>query len=109
MTTEFEPDLFYEGQLPTTKTALYTVASDTAAYVKQFSIFNTNAVTQTVLVYVNFSGTSRLWRRYSLTQNESAELLDQNQVLVLPEGAIIEAQTTTASAVDCFILGVLES
>jgi hypothetical protein len=99
----------YEGQLPTTKTVLYTVPEDAVAYVKQISIYNTNAAAQTVKFYVKPGATSRTWRRYSLNQDESAELLDQNQVLMLDEGDSIEAETTTASAVDCFIVAVVEA
>ena len=108
MTTASEPTVLYEGQFPTTNTTLYTVPSDAVAYIKQISVFNTNAASQTIVFYVAPSATSRTWRRYVLAQNESAELLDQDQVLVLPSGSYIEAETTTASAVDCFILGVLE-
>lgn len=108
MSTEHKVSVVYEGQLPSTKTALYTVPEDAVAYIKQISIFNTNATAETILVYVKPGATSRLWRRYVLALNESAELLDQNQVLLLEEGDQIEAETTTADKVDCFITAVVE-
>lgn len=108
MASDFIPAVVYEGQLATTKTVLYTVPEDNVAYIKQISIYNTNAATQTVKFYVKPGSTSRTWRRYSLAVDESAELLDQHQVLVLEAGDQIEAETTTASAVDCFIIAVIE-
>ena len=108
MAGEFTPTVVYEGQLPTTKTTIYVVPEDVTAYIKQISIYNTNAAAQTIKFYVKPGATSRTWRRYVLNLDESAELLDQNQVLLLDSGDEIEAETTTASAVDCFITAVLE-
>lgn len=108
MAGDFTPTVVYEGQLAITKTVLYTVPEDVNAYIKQISIYNTNAAAQTVKFYVKPGATSRTWRRYVLNLDESAELLDQNQVLLLQAGDQIEAETTTASAVDCFITAVLE-
>lgn len=99
-----------DGQLAITQTVLYTVPALTTCYVKRFSIFNTNAAEQTVEVWINPSGSAaRRWRRYVLAQNESADMLDDSDALLLPPGAKIEARTTTASAVDYFVMGVEET
>lgn len=105
----FTGKVLADGQLATTKTQLYTAPADTVAYVKRMSIFNTNAAQQTIVVYINASGTSRKWRRYVLEQNESADLLDAGDSLILEAADKIEAETTTATAVDFFIMGVEET
>lgn len=98
-----------DGQLPTSQTVLYTVPISATCYVKRFSVFNSNAAEQTVEVWINPSGSAaRRWRRYVLAQNESADMLDDSDALLLPAGAKVEARTTTGSAVDYFIMGVEE-
>jgi len=101
---------FADGQLPTTQTVLYTVPVSTTSYVKRFSIFTSNAAEQTVEVWINPTGAAaRRWRRYVLAQNESADMLDDSDALLIPSGGKIEARTTTGSAVDYFIMGVEET
>ena len=95
-----------DGQLPTSSAALYTVAASTTTWVKFFNLYNTNAAAQTILIYINVSGTDRLWRRVVLEQNESADLLDPGQSLQLEAADIIKGVTTTGSAVDYVITGV---
>ena len=104
----FSGTVLADGQLPSTKGTLYTVPADTVAYVKYLSLYNTNAAGQTILIYLNVSGTSRLIRRFTLEENESADLLDEGQSLQLQAGDLIEAVTTTATAVDYVITGVAE-
>jgi hypothetical protein len=98
-----------DGQLPTTKGTLYTVPAGTTTYVKRISFFNTNAASQTILVYINPGATSRTWRRYVLAQDEAVDLLDHGDALILQEGDLIEAHTTTGSAVDYFLMGIEET
>ena len=98
-----------EGQLPTTKGTLYTVPVAAVTYVKRISFFNLNAAQQTVIVYIKPGATSRTWRRYVLQQNESVDLLDHGDALILEAGDLIEAVTTTGSAVDYVIMGVEET
>lgn len=105
----FAGKVLADGQLATAKTQLYTAGAGVTAFVKRMSIFNTNAAQQTILVYINASGTSRKWRRYVLEQNESADLLDAGDALILEAGDKIEAETTTSTAVDYFIMGVEET
>lgn len=105
----FDGKVLADGQVASSKGTLYTVPASTVAYVSFFNIYNTNSSTQTVLVYINSSGTSRLWRRFELAENESADLLDQGQRLVLEAADLIEATTTNATSVDYVIAGVEES
>ena len=105
----FAGKVFAEGQLPSTKGTLYTVPSGKVAYIKRISIYNDNVATQTIVFYVKPGATSRKWCRYLLAQDESAELLIHGDALILEAGDMIEAETTTASAVDYFIVGVEET
>lgn len=98
-----------DGQLPNSKTALFTSPGATTTYVKKLSLFNDNAAQQLVIIYLNVSGTSRKWRRYILNQNESAEVLENGESVILEDGDSIEAVTTTASAVDYVLTGVEEA
>jgi hypothetical protein len=99
-----------DGTLPTSEGSLYTAPADTVAYVKRVSIFNSNSVEQTVMIYLQASGgSSRRWRRYVLAQNESAEVLEAGDSVHLGEGDSIRAATTTSGAVDYYITGVEES
>lgn len=97
-----------DGQLATTKSTLYTVPTGTVAYVKRIAFFNTNVASQTIVVYIKPNATSRKWRRYVLAQNEAVDLLDHGDALILEAGDLIEAETTTATAVDYILMGVEE-
>lgn len=100
---------FADGTLPTSKGTLYAAPADVlCSYVKRIAFHNDNAAEQTILVYVNFTGTSRKWRRYVLAQNESVDLLDHGDVLHLGPNDLLEAQTTTGSAVSYIVTGVEE-
>jgi hypothetical protein len=98
-----------DGQLPNAQAAIYTVPGGVTAYVKQVLFFNTNAATQTIDVWIDTSGTPRQWRRFELAQNQSASLLSEGESLQLVAGCSIQAVTTTASAVDYTITGVIET
>jgi hypothetical protein len=98
-----------EGQLATTKGTLYTVPALTTAYVKWFSLFNTNAAQQTIIIYIKPGATSRKIRRYVIAQNASVDVLQHGESIVLEAGDLIEAETTTATAVDYVITGVEEA
>jgi hypothetical protein len=98
-----------DGQLPSTKGTLYTVPGATTAYIKFMSVFNTNAAQQTVIIYANVSGTSREIARFVLEQNEWARVIEKDEALVLEAADLIEAETTTATAVNYLITGVEEA
>lgn len=105
----FSGKVLADGQLPTTKGTLYTVPGGTTTYVKFLSVFNTNAASQAIVIYVNSSGTSRKIARLVLTQDQFARVIDKDEALVLEAGDLIEAETTTATAVDYTIQGVEEA
>jgi len=109
MAGTFAPKVMGDGQLATTKGTLYTVPSVTSAYVKTFTVFNTNAATQTVIIYLKPSATSRKVIQLSLAQNESANVVDLIGQFILETGDLIEGETTTTTAVDYFIAGVEET
>ena len=101
----FAPKLLAEGQLAIVKTAVYTAPGATSAYVRTIKLFNTNAITQTINVYIS-TGTSRQTYRLSLQQNETGYIDDR---ITLETGDLIEADTTTATAVDFTVHGVEEA
>ena len=107
MAGTFTPKVLAEGQLATTKTTLFTAVA--ATYVKSLTLFNDNAAEQTVIVYVRPASTSRKIRRFVLAQNEHANAIDPGEIILLETGDLIEAQTTTASAVDFVLMGVEET
>lgn len=99
-----------DGQVATSVTALYTVPGATTAYLKSVTFLNTNAATQTLIVSVKRSGgTSRKVRQYTLAQNESADYIEPGSALLLSTGDAVEAITTTGTAVDYTVSGVLET
>lgn len=99
-----------DGQLPTTKGTLLTIAASTTGYVKNLFLYNGNAATQTVNLYLKRSGsTSRQIRRVELAQYESASVIEGEVAILLSTGDVIEGDTTTSSAVDYYIAGVLET
>ena len=60
-----------DGQVASSKGTLYTVPASTVAYVRSASFHNTNAATQTLIVYANVSGTSRIIGYATLAQHET--------------------------------------
>ena len=109
MAGTFTGKVLAEGQFATTKGTLYTVPGATVAYVKAFLVYNTNAATQTVNVYLKPGGTSRQIHKLSLLQNESANIIDLVGSFNLEAGDLIEGDTTTTTALDYIITGVEET
>jgi len=105
----FAAKVLAEGQFATTKGTLYTVPASTWTYVKAFFVYNTNAATQTVNVYLKPGSTSRQIVKLSLLQNESANILDVVGSFNLEAGDLIEGDTTTSTALDYVITGVEET
>ncbi len=106
----FTASSFASGFIPTGgAAAIYTVPAATKAYIKALSLYNTNAATQTVILYVNPTGTDREWQRVELAVNEFAEALENGATLELQTGGILKGTTTTGSAVTFVISGVLET
>lgn len=93
-----------DGQLPSSKGTLYTAAAVT--YVKSISCHSTSATSQTVILYTNRGGTSRVIARVPLEQYET---LYVELPIVLESGDLLEGVTTTATAVDYQISGGVEA
>lgn len=112
MPTAFAPKFLADGVLPTAQATIFTATADVGTYLKSFFMYNKNAATQTIDIWVlraNGSGTARRWRRLELLVNESAQLVDNDtQSLRLEPGDQLQAQTTTANAVDFDLDGVTE-
>lgn len=101
------PASLADGQLATSITDIYTAAADKAVYPSLLTLFNTNAASQTILIYVTRAGSAaRKIYRAVLAQNESAWC--DLKGLILSEGDKIGAETTTATAVDYTLSGVEE-
>lgn len=74
------------------------------------TFFNTNAATQTLNIYITRNGgTRRQIVQASLTQNSTFFLVAEGERLSLSPGDVLEADTTTGSAVDYFISGTTEN
>ena len=77
--------------------------------VNKITLFNNIQTIQTVILYVRRKfGNFRKLRQYVLMQNESAEYLSGGEILSLQPGDVLEAETTTADAVDFVVYGTLE-
>jgi len=99
-----------DGQAATSLTTVYTCPALSVAYIKSFSIYNTNAATQTVGVHIKRSGgTARQYRQFSLAEDESADVLSPGTSIQLSAGDVIQVITTTATALDYMITGVVEA
>lgn len=98
-----------DGQLSDSQAAIYTCPLNTVAYVKSITLFNTGASIETVILWINRSGTPRKWRQYIFGANEHADVLGGASSIILEAGDTIEAMTTTAGTVDYTISGVEET
>ena len=77
--------------------------------INKITLFNNIQTIQTVVLFVRRKfGAFRKLRQYVLMQNESAEYLQGGEILSLRPGDVLEAETTTADAVDFVIYGILE-
>lgn len=105
----FAGKVLADGQVASSKGTLYTVPGATTAYVRSASFHNTNAATQTLIVYAKPGSTSRVIGYFTLAQFETAYLVTGGESLVLEAGDLIEAVTTTGSAVDFVLTGLEET
>ena len=97
-----------DGQVATTWANIYA-PSGVKGILKQVDFYNTNVATQTLEVRITRSGsTARVLRRFTLLQNESVSLLTDGETLVLSTLDVLQAQTTTTTAVDYTISGAEE-
>ncbi|MEE9366810.1 MAG: hypothetical protein V3W44_09000 [Dehalococcoidales bacterium] len=96
------------GQVATSWATIYT-STGAKTVMKSADFLNIHALTQIVEVRVVFSGGSgREVGRAKLEVDEKYALLSEGEVLVMSSGDTIEAQTTTASAVDFTLTGATE-
>jgi hypothetical protein len=98
-----------DGQLPSSVGAIYT-ATAVKAVIKAVTLHNTNVTTQTINIYITRSGSTRrqLYRFAGITQFQSMDVLSDGETWTLSAGDTIDADTTTAAAVDFTILGATE-
>ena len=94
-----------DGQLANSKGTVYTCPASTTAYIKSITVYNSNSTSETVTLWLNRTGTSRVVFKATLTTGDYGEALDS--VLVLEAGDIIQGQATTASMVD-YTISVVE-
>ena len=112
-----------DGKIPVARTVVFTVGPTTAldgtfdtdiinfekVIINKITLFNTIQTIQTVILYVRQKfGEFRKLRQYVLMQNDSAEYLQGGEILSLRPGDVLEAETTTADAVDFVVYGTLE-
>lgn len=98
------------GQLPSTKTTLYTVPASTTAYVKFLSLANTSgSTTETILIFLHDGTASRRIARVVLAPNETSRVIEIGEAANLGATNLIEGQSTNATTVDYWISGVEET
>src|SRR5690242_12765318 len=108
MSGSFAGKVLADGQLPAAVATLYT-ATGQAVMVKFFRCHNAGSTSETVIIYVNISGTRRIIGRCALEAGETFVVIDKDDVLTLENGDTIDAVTTTATTVDYVITGVVET
>lgn len=94
------------GQLPNTKTALYTATGD--AGVNILRLVNTSGSAVTVNVYVKKSGgTSRriVPKDYSLAAGAMLSCFEPGEVFPLQNGDAVEGDASSATVVDYVLAG----
>lgn len=97
-----------DGQVATSWANLLAPSGE-KMIVKSLDMQNTNAATQTLETRITRSGSSaRVWRRATLAQDEAVALLSAGESLVLSDGDVLQAQTTTTTAVDWTATGATE-
>ena len=93
-----------QGYVTTSQAAIYTNSSGSTVIIPEngLEFINANAATQTLLIYLNRDGTARLLARAVL---EQFWRYVHDAKIVLLNGDIIEAVTTTSSAVSFQVSG----
>jgi hypothetical protein len=105
----FTPKALADGQVAASSTAIFTATAGVATYIKSLTLYNTDAVVQTVRLYLNRTGSARSWRRFVLAQHESVDVMSGAESILLESGDIILAETTTAAVVDYTLSGIEET
>jgi len=103
----FNIKLLAQGQLGTTKAALYTVPASTQAIIKAITLVNTNTAAVTVNLYVTRGTASRRIIPQNLNLGVGY-LLETDLPYTLEAGDIIEGDASVGAVVDYTIHGVEE-
>ena len=102
----YAPKVLSDGQLKSAKTTLYTVPTGKVAFVKFMRLFNTAAGNQTCRLYAKPGSTSRQFAIAVLAQEEASAIFDNDEVMVLEAGDLIEGSASSDDKVDYIITGV---
>lgn len=100
-----------DGQVAITQSSLFLadgaeVFNSASFNVEKITLFNTNALAQTAILFLKTRfGVSRELRQFILQQNEGGEYLEPGENLALENGDELLAITTTAAAVNFAVLG----
>jgi len=100
------------GQLQIVPTTIFEVSgtdilNTQTASIEKITFFNENIVEQTAILFVKERfGLSRTIRQFRLLENEGGEYLEPGENLPLEIGDRLEAETTTADAVNFVIFGL---
>lgn len=101
------PKALADGQLANSKGTIYTTPASTTTYITSITCHNTNATAQTIVWYVNRTGTSRVIARAANIAQYYTVSIDSG--LILEAADLLEAETTTATAVDYQVSGIEET
>ena len=105
MAVTFDLKVLAEGQLPNSKTTLYTVPGGKTTIVKTILLVNSSAGSRNVNLYVKPGSTSRLIspKNLSMLPGYSAEFEDN---ISLEAADVIEGSADASASVDYTIYGV---
>lgn len=103
---EFVPKNLGNGQLPNTKTTIYTVPIGKSAIVRSVLLVNTSGAAVTLNLYAKFDGVnSRRIMPKDLTLQANA-LYESDIPVTLEGGDVIEGEASAATTVDYIVSGV---
>lgn len=92
------------GQLPSSKTALYTVPGNQRALIFTLVLINTDAAARTVNIYVGNGVNSRRICPKNLSIDPGAMVVLDDEI-VIHEGERVEADASVAAVVDYVLSG----
>ena len=104
----FSPKALADGELPSAQAVIFNATAQIGTYVKSITLFNNNLANQVIRIGVQRTGDVRSWRRLELLQFESADIVDDGEVMILEANDTIVGETTNANSVDFTISGVEE-
>lgn len=97
-----------DGQLPSTTGALYTVPSATTVAITYFSVFNTDSIPHTVVIFIKRAGgTARQIMSVSLVAGTFVNVCDDAQGIRLSAGDVISGGDGAGSKCDYLITGAV--